>query len=727
MDLTPETILQNRYRIIRPLGQGGMGMVFLAFDSSLEHVVAVKLNRNLSSQGTTQFIREARLLANLHHPNLPRVTDYFVIGDSQFLVMDYIEGDDLDSLIKKQGAFTLEQVLHWADQLGAALSYMHAQNPPVIHRDIKPGNIKLTPDNEVVLVDFGIAKATDASQMTATGALGFTPGYAPPEQYGSSRTGPYTDQYAFAATLFTLLTGIKPVDSVQRVLGQATLTPINQLIPAIPPNVQAALERAMSVRPEDRFGSIQDFLHALCDVTASSPTRLSSQVGPSGLEPTVIKSGNTSPTVSAGTAVPTGPGRPAASGTPGSPIVPAAASRRRRIPGWVWGIVAAVVLFGGIILVAGVAGLFFYSSSRQSGERTATVVALVQEVPTATRKAVAATRTAAATKAPVLTKTPLPPPATVASVATNTATEAATATLTPAAVDGGGVIAFASDRVDGKTLQIWTMKPYLDSSGKFIAGNLAQITSDPGDKTQPAWSPDGKKLLYVAAGGSKTQGLDIYMLDLSTPGSPPVDLSKHNGDDTDPVWSPDGKLIAFSGNWRGDGVLQLFMMNADGSNVHRISTDYMEYSPTWQPDMQWLLFVMNASDNKYLYRRWMDTGFSYMTSTPSSYDSAELFGRFGQVEQPKISPDGISLAYVQIKGTSLNIFTADYKKRGAQFSQLTSTGKDQNPAWSADSQMLVFTSERDGNPEIYIMTAGGLLQTNLTNNPGRDIQPAWQP
>ena len=78
MDLNPETVLQNRYRIIRPLGQGGMGMVFLAFDASLEHVVAVKLNRNLSSQGTTQFIREARLLANLHHPNLPRVTDHFV-------------------------------------------------------------------------------------------------------------------------------------------------------------------------------------------------------------------------------------------------------------------------------------------------------------------------------------------------------------------------------------------------------------------------------------------------------------------------------------------------------------------------------------------------------------------------------------------------------------------------------------------------------------------------
>jgi len=720
MDLSPDTVLQNRYRIIRQLGQGGMGMVYLAFDASVEHVVAVKLNRNLSSQGTTQFIREARLLANLHHPNLPRVTDYFVIGDSQFLVMDYIPGDDLGSLIEKQGCFALDQVLHWADQLGSALAYMHAQNPPVIHRDIKPQNIKLTPENDVVLVDFGIAKAADSSQATATGALGFTPGYAPPEQYGSSRTGPYSDQYAFAATLFTLLSGIKPVDSVQRVLGQATLTPLNQLLPTIPPHVQAAIERAMSIRPEDRFGSIQDFLHALNDATAASPTRLASQVAPSGIEATVPSSA-AFPHKPLARSSSAGAGGPPASG--GDVVAP-----RRRISGWVWALIVGVVLFGGIILVAGAAGFLFFTNNRQATGQTATVVAIAQEVPSATRTAVAATLTPVATRTQVFTKTPLPPTAIVAAVASATATEAATATLTPAGVDGGGVIAFASDRADGKTLQIWTMKPYLDNSGKFIAGNFTQITSDPGDKTQPAWSPDGKKLLYVAAGSTKAQGLDIWMLDLSTPGSQPVDLTNNRpGKFTDPAWSPDGKLIAFTGDNREDGIIQLYMMNADGSNFHRISTLLEEYSPTWQPDMQWLVYVVNASDNKYLYRRFTDTGFSYMTSTPSAYDSAEIFGRFGQVEQPKISPDGTSLAYVQIKGSSLYVFTADYKKRGAQFSQLTTTGKDQTPAWSADSQMLVFTSERDGNSEIYIMTAGGLLQTNLTNNPGKDMQPAWQP
>jgi Tol biopolymer transport system component len=392
-------------------------------------------------------------------------------------------------------------------------------------------------------------------------------------------------------------------------------------------------------------------------------------------------------------------------------------------------VVAALVVITGIIVVAGGAGVFIYSNSKRSISQTETVLALAQVEPTSTKKAPEATLAPMATNTLMLTVTALPPSATVAVIAsnTNTATQAATATLTPAAVDGGGVIAFASDREDGKTLQIWTMKPYLDDSGKFFAGDFTKLTSGAGDKTQPSWSPDGKKILYVAPGSSQTQKLDIFMLDVSTPGSQPVDLSKYKGDDTDPAWSPDGKLIAFTGNSREDGVLQLYMMNADGSNLHRISTDYQEYSPTWQPDMQWLVYVINASGNRYLYRRFQDTGFSYMTSTPSSYDSAEIFGRFGQVEHPQISPDGTTLAYVRIDGSSRQIFTADYKKRGAQFSKLSTSGKNYYPAWSADSQMIVFTSERDGNPQIYLMTSAGLLQTNLTNRKGKDMQPAWQP
>jgi len=263
-DLSPEAILNNRYRIVKKLGQGGMGAVFLAYDLNLEHQVAVKVNYNPSPEGTSQFLREARLLANLRHPNLPRMVDYFIQDQDQYLVMDYIPGDDLSTRIKAQGAQPLERVMQWADELGSAIAYLHGQCPPVIHRDIKPANIKLTLEGEPILVDFGIAKTADANQANATGAVGYTPGFAPPEQYaGSARTGPYSDQYALAATLYALLSGQKPEDGVQRVLGRATLAPLNVLMPSIPIEVDQAIQKAMSIKPDDRFASVSEFLKAL--------------------------------------------------------------------------------------------------------------------------------------------------------------------------------------------------------------------------------------------------------------------------------------------------------------------------------------------------------------------------------------------------------------------------------------------------------------------------------
>ncbi len=245
------------------LGQGGMGAVYLAHDQNLDQKVAVKVNRDPSEQASKQFMKEAQLLAALHHPSLPRVIDYFVTEMDEILVMDYIPGVDLSALIKDQGAQPLDKVIPWIEQLGSALSYMHIQKPPVIHRDIKPGNIKLTPTGEVMLVDFGIAKASEISQMTATGATGYTPGFAPPEQMGGSRTGPYSDQYSLAATAYHLLSGRQPEDGVQRGLGKETLTPIRELNKRLPPHVETALSRGLSVRPQDRYKDIADFVKAL--------------------------------------------------------------------------------------------------------------------------------------------------------------------------------------------------------------------------------------------------------------------------------------------------------------------------------------------------------------------------------------------------------------------------------------------------------------------------------
>src|SRR5688572_23290055 len=142
--LTPETVLSGRYRILRPLGQGGMGAVYEALDERLDAVVALKETLFADERLRKQFEREARLLARMHHPALPRVSDHFAEGEGQFLVMQFIEGDDLAQMMTlRQGPFPPEQVLTWGDQLLDALDYLHTQNPQIIHRDIKPQNLKL--------------------------------------------------------------------------------------------------------------------------------------------------------------------------------------------------------------------------------------------------------------------------------------------------------------------------------------------------------------------------------------------------------------------------------------------------------------------------------------------------------------------------------------------------------------------------------------------------------
>src|SRR6266850_70663 len=204
--LAPETVLQNRYRIVRLLGQGGMGAVYEAIDERLETTVALKETMFADERLRKQFEREAKLLAGMHHPALPRVSDHFGEGDGQFLVMQFVAGEDLARMLTvKQGPFPPDQVLTWADQLLDALDYLHTQDPQIIHRDIKPQNLKLTARGQIILLDFGLAKgqASEISRITTPASIfGYTPNYAPLEQIQGLGTDPRSDLYALAATLY---------------------------------------------------------------------------------------------------------------------------------------------------------------------------------------------------------------------------------------------------------------------------------------------------------------------------------------------------------------------------------------------------------------------------------------------------------------------------------------------------------------------------------------------
>jgi serine/threonine protein kinase len=264
MPLNTGILLNQRYRIVKLLGQGGFGAVYRAWDLNLKRAFALKENLDLSPESIRQFEREASFLADLHHPNLPRVIDYFLIaGQGQYLVMDYIEGETLEDKMKLAGGPLPEsQVLSWIIQVCDALDFLHSQKPPVIHRDIKPANIKITPEGKAILVDFGIAKTQFGGMQTTLGARAVTEGYSPPEQYGHGVTDHRSDIYALGATLYHMITGVPPVESVQRYLGSSLPAPRN-LNPSISPASEGAIIKAMDVEMANRFQSAGAFKTSL--------------------------------------------------------------------------------------------------------------------------------------------------------------------------------------------------------------------------------------------------------------------------------------------------------------------------------------------------------------------------------------------------------------------------------------------------------------------------------
>lgn len=263
MPLFVGQLLNNRYRIDALLGQGGFGAVYRAFDVRLNIVVAVKENLDPSPEAERQFMREAQVLAQVSHPNLPRVTDHFVSpGQGQYLVMDFVDGEDLESMRTRLGVLPKAQVLPWLQQVCDALTYLHHLHPPIIHRDIKPANIRIRPDGRALLVDFGIAKLYNPNQATTSAAKAVTPGYSPPEQY-SGHTDARSDVYALGATFYSLLTGRELPESVLRVAHQQMLLKPRQINSMISESVDQAIVKAVELDTGRRFQSVADFSQEL--------------------------------------------------------------------------------------------------------------------------------------------------------------------------------------------------------------------------------------------------------------------------------------------------------------------------------------------------------------------------------------------------------------------------------------------------------------------------------
>jgi serine/threonine protein kinase len=668
MTLETGSVLHDRYRIEGMLGKGGMGAVYVAFDQTLQLRVAVKENLNTGPDSERQFHREASLLASLRHPNLPRVTDHFLLEGHQYLVMDFIEGEDLQTRMRRS-APSMSEVLQWADALCDALTYLHTRQPPVIHRDIKPANVKLQPDGTPVLVDFGLAKVFDQT-ATTTGARGLTPGYSPPEQYGGARTDARSDQYALAATIYTLLTGRAPTDSIERMLDKVELRSPSSLNPAIPAHVDAALLRALSIEQAGRFPDVNTFREALRG----------------RLDATTIRA-----------APPTVVARPNPRHVPWIPIAIGAV------------VVLALLGGGGALLLSGA----LLNLGRSPTATSPVAVAVV--IPTATE---AQRPTSSPTPEPGLTATP-----------SDTPVPSPTSPPVPLLGGGGGIV-FVSDREDGRTLQIWWMLPdgrearqltfgpgdkaqprwspdgqrllFVASGGTDAYGNklgldiwsmnsdgtgVTNLTASPGDDTDPAWSPDGARIAFASTRSNDLR--QVFVADIACAPAP--------------------------------GACSL-----GKPRNYSYSEDFnaVEYSPVWSPDAARLAVVTSingAPGRIYFHPGTLDAAFA---PTPSAFDRSDTIIGADHLDW---SSDGLFLVYTwKQPGTNeIYIVPADDPKR---WQKLTNSAGNKEATFSPDGQFLVFTSTRGQNPEVYLMPVGGGNETNLTQSSStRDMQPDWQP
>ena len=258
--LREETILENRYKIMGLIKSGGMGALYRASDMRLDCICAVKEllpfygKKEEQEEAKKWFKREAAILAKLDHPNLPKVSDYFISNNRYYIVMDFIEGDNLKTIVdKEETGLATEKVIKWSKDILKILDYLHTQNPPVIYRDIKPSNIMIHRDGRAILIDFGIARVIEKDSTTEKTIIG-TEGYSPVEQY-RGKVEARSDIYALGATMHHLLTGLPPVPF--------KFEPLREIRPEISPKLEEIVMKALKEKVQDRFATAKDMLFAL--------------------------------------------------------------------------------------------------------------------------------------------------------------------------------------------------------------------------------------------------------------------------------------------------------------------------------------------------------------------------------------------------------------------------------------------------------------------------------
>jgi eukaryotic-like serine/threonine-protein kinase len=724
MTLERGALLHKRYRIVEILGQGGMGSVYRAVDENLGVDVAVKENLFTTDEYARQFRLEAVILANLRHPNLPRVTDHFVIGDQgQYLVMDYIEGEDLRQRMERMGNITEDEAVLIGAAMCDALAYLHTRKPPILHRDLKPGNVKITPDGHIFLVDFGLAKVLHGSQATTTGARAMTPGYSPPEQYGTARTDSRTDIYSLGATLYAALSGIIPEDGLARAMDNTQLTPLRKRNSKVSKRLAAAIEKAMGIDPADRFQNAEDFKRALLG------TKTKTQLLPGDYmveppPPDVMEEIHQSAIERESQPV-NDHKSPNSRGVSAAGELPVFKPRKRRKKGRRALSILLWALF--LLSLTTVAAVRFMPQFVPP--QVMTLLSPLNEIKL---PFISWTNTPAPT--PASTHTPLPTVTLITVLPTNTANLVTTETLQPTleitptpdntsipvatSLGGGsGQVVFASTR--SGTSQLYLVNT--DGTG------LVQLTDIERGACQPSWSPDGLQLVFISPCGGRGEFFEtIYnessLYVINADGTGLKQLTPSPGSDFEPAWSPNGDLIAFTSV--RDGFRQIYSLDVNSLDVTLLTntTDAIESSqPAWSPDGKRIAYMVKRVGT---YQVWAmtDTGQEPVQLARSGQDLWDFL--------PTWSADGKTVFFSQRRQGPFRpwLMKVNYEDLSQNPRRLDFPTPIEDLSISADGLWMVFEGmDNEGNRDIYFMTVAGSGRTRLTNEPRVDFDPAWRP
>jgi Tol biopolymer transport system component/predicted Ser/Thr protein kinase len=675
MTLAAGQILQTRYRIDALLGQGGMGAVYHAYDTILNRPCALKclvvpasLNAVEATQMRQQFHHEAAVLANLSHPSLPRVTDYFSWNADDFLVMDFIEGESLEDLIQHQGALAEGRVLAWAGQLLDALAYCHSQG--VFHRDVKPANIIITPHGRAVLVDFGLVKLwnpADPRTMTVMRGLG-TPQYAPPEQYasGPGHTDARSDLYALGATLYHALAGQEPPIAPLRMASPGSFASPRVWNPALSAQTEAAVLKAMGLDRDMRFRSAEEMqavLNRQAPLTRQAPpnqqTALNQQI-----------------------------------------ILKKQTPRRRVTEPWLMAGMLALALLVGAWLFLGRSsdpgmGMPARTTAGPIGlSAPATPAALVPTVrpapeSTATSLLPVSSPVPASPLPPVQAHTPASPPTTIAispeppPAATPIVQGTSPLRLSsdpaqeyvPSYSPDGRYVVYMSDR-DG-SWQIYRMNA--DGSG------ARRLTTNDADNYHPRFSPDGRQIAFA----SRMDGdWDLYLMDLD--GQLIRQVLDQPGDQYYPYFAPNGQRLSFMG--KTDGKWEVFTIDVAGGYVQNVTNHPANDAyAAFAPDGRHLVFQSDRDGNWEIYILDLDSGLVQRLTDDKGRDA-----------DPIVSPDGRWIVFESNRNGNYDVYVMDWT--GGQIQRLTTDpANDWVPAFAPDNSGIIFQSSRSGGMDLYVL------------------------